>query len=47
MKAIKAACLLVAALAILAVPAAQAHSRIVLSNAPQDTTAPPYPPPWK
>jgi len=46
MKAIKAACLLVAALAILAVPAAQAHTRTVPSRAPQDTTAPPYPPPW-
>jgi hypothetical protein len=45
MKAMKAACLLVAALAILAVPAVQAHSqRIVPSGAAHDTSAPPFPP---
>ena len=47
MKALKAACLLVAALAILAVPAAQAHSNVVPNGTAHDTTAPPIPPPWK
>jgi hypothetical protein len=47
MKAIKAACLMLAALAILAVPAAQAHSTIVPNGSAHDTSAPPIPPPWK
>jgi hypothetical protein len=45
MKSIKAACLLVLTLAVLAVPAAQAHSqRIVSSGTVHDTYAPPFPP---
>jgi hypothetical protein len=45
MKSIKAVCLLVAALAILAVPAIQGHSqRIVPSGAAHDISAPPFPP---
>lgn len=47
MRAIKAACLVIAALAILAVPAAQAHSQIVPNGSARDLSAPPIPPPWK
>ena len=44
MKSIKAACLLVAALAILAVPAIQAHSSGSFPNGTaRDTSAPPIP----
>jgi hypothetical protein len=46
MKLIKAACLLVAALAILAVPAVQAQSqRIISPTTVRDLSAPPFPPP--
>jgi len=46
MKAIKASCLLVAALAILAVPAVQAGTqRVISSTTARDIGAPPFPPP--
>jgi ABC-type sugar transport system substrate-binding protein len=45
MKSIKATCLLVAALALLAVPAVQAHAQRVLpAGTVHDTSAPPFPP---
>ena len=46
MKALKGVCLLIVTLAVLAVPAVQAHSQGIISpTTARDYSAPPFPPP--